>query len=76
VRELKAFRKVWLKPGESEPVRLDLPAGELSYWSAALHHRVLEPGDFDLWIGSDSDASLHQTFRVIGTGASNTSGAQ
>lgn len=66
VRELKAFRKISLGPGETQTVVLDLAADDLSYWSPALHHRVLEPGLFDLWIGGDSSADLHSTFHVIG----------
>jgi beta-glucosidase len=64
VRELKAFRKVTLSPNSTATVALDIPAEELSYWSPALHHRVLEPGVFDLWVGFDSAASLHTTFTV------------
>jgi hypothetical protein len=26
--------------------------------------RVQEPGDFDIWIGGNSDATLHATFKV------------
>ncbi len=68
VRELKSFQKVTLSPGESRTLDFAVPAGELSFWSPALHRRVLEPGVFDVWIGNDSNASLHSTFRVIGSG--------
>ena len=64
VRELKAFRKVVLEPGETQNVTLELPASELVYWSASLHHRVLEPGTFDVWVGDNSTATLHETFNV------------
>lgn len=64
VRELKAFRKVMLGPGESQIVDLSLPSEELSFWSPSLHQRVLEPGTFDLWVGTDSDATLHTTFQL------------
>jgi beta-glucosidase len=66
VRELKGFRKVLLTPNETQTVTFDLPTDDLSYWSPALHHRVLEPGVFDLWIGSDSSADLHSTFHLTG----------
>ena len=69
VRELKAFRKITLAPNASQEVALDLPADQLSYWSPALHRRVLEPGTFDLWVGNDSNASLHSTFQVTGQAA-------
>ncbi len=66
VRELKAFQKVALAPGESRQVTLSVPAEELSFWSAASHRRVLEPGVFDVWVGFDSTATSHATFQVVG----------
>lgn len=67
VRELKAFQKVTLAPGETRIVQLSVPAEELSFWSAATHHRALEPGTFDVWVGADSEATLHGTVEVTGT---------
>jgi beta-glucosidase len=64
IRELKAFRKVWLKPGESRQVQLEIPAKELSYWSSAKRTWVLEKGPYDLWVGDDSTAQLHATFEL------------
>jgi len=69
VRELKAFQKVTLAPGETRIVQLSVPAEELSFWSAATHHRALEPGTFDVWVGADSEATLHGTVEVTGTSA-------
>ena len=66
VRELKAFRKVTVAPNAAASVELDVPADQLSYWSPALHRTVLEPGTFDLWVGTDSDAPLHTTFKITG----------
>ena len=68
VRELKSFQKVTLAPGEARTVDFAVPADELSFWSPALHRRVLEPGVFDVWVGSDSNAPLHSTFHVTGSG--------
>jgi beta-glucosidase len=64
VRELKAFRKLALAPHESKTIQLTVPAEDLSFWSPSLHKRVLEPGTFDLWVGDDSTAKLHETFEV------------
>jgi beta-glucosidase len=63
-RELKGFRKIHLTPGESRVVTLELPASRLSFWSPATQHAATEPGVFDLWVGTDSDAKLHTAFRV------------
>ncbi len=64
VRELKAFRKVTVAPHGTETVELTVKAEEFSYWSAAVHRRVLEPGNFDVWVGTDSAANLHANFTV------------
>ena len=64
VRELKAFQKVTLAPGETRTVEMIVPAEDLSFWSPATHRRALEPGTFDVWVGNDSTASLHTTFEV------------
>jgi beta-glucosidase len=66
VRELKAFRKVILAPGEAKTVQLTVAAEDLSFWSPSLRRRVLEPGTFDVWMGDDSTAKLHGTFEVTG----------
>ncbi len=63
-RELKAFRKVTLAPHATETVTLTLSADDLSFWSASLRRRTLEAGPFDLWIGTDSTATLHSTFNL------------
>jgi beta-glucosidase len=64
VRELKAFAKVHLQPGETKAVALEIPAASLSYWSAARRADVLEPGIFDLWAGDSSAATLHTDFEL------------
>ncbi len=64
VRELKAFRKVTVPANGSQVVELTLKADDLSFWSPAVHHRVLEPGIFDLWVGTDATAKLHTTFNL------------
>jgi beta-glucosidase len=66
VRELKGFQKIALAPGETRTVMFSLAARDLTYWSSALHHDVLEPGTFDVWVGSDSNATLHSTFNLTG----------
>ena len=64
-RELKAFEKVMVPGNSSSTVELTLKAEDLAYWSPALHHRVLEPGTFDVWVGADSAATLHTTFELM-----------
>jgi beta-glucosidase len=64
MRELKAFRKIALAPGETRTVQLTVAAEDLSFWSPSLRKRVVEPGTFDVWMGDNSMAALHGTFEV------------
>ncbi|MBW8749745.1 MAG: fibronectin type III-like domain-contianing protein, partial [Acidobacteria bacterium] len=57
-------QKVWLAPGETKTVALEIPVKELSYWSPVAKKVVLEPGDFDLWAGFDATATEHKSFHV------------
>lgn len=54
VQQLKGFEKVSLKPGESKIVEIKLPMKELALWNENME-QVVEPGDFELQIGSASD---------------------
>lgn len=64
VRELKGFERVTLQPGESRQVRFTLTQAELRYWNAGERDWVLDPSDFDVWIGGDSRAELKTSFTV------------
>ena len=54
VKELKGFSKVWLEPGETKTVSVDLDRSALSFFDAARHEWVAEPGRFDVLVGSSS----------------------
>jgi len=49
IRELKAFRRVSLKPGETKTITLTLGPAALSLINAELR-RVVEPGKFDIMV--------------------------
>ncbi len=51
-KELKGFRKVYLKPGETKKVKLTLSTEDFCYYSNEKSDWVYEDGDFDLLIGS------------------------
>jgi beta-glucosidase len=53
-RELKAFAKVSLEPGESQEVAFELVARDLSYWHPGLHRWVVEGGEFVVEVGASS----------------------
>ncbi len=59
VRQLKGFKRVTLKPGETQTVKFPLGKDELQFWSPQAKEWVVEPATFDVWAGEDSTASLH-----------------
>ena len=63
VRELKGFKKVFLKAGESRRLTFVLTPRELSFWRADMTFGQ-EAGDYRVWAGGDSDAELSGTFTV------------
>jgi beta-glucosidase len=65
VRELKGFRRVTLQPGQKQEVSFKVGREERNYWSAAKNGWVVEPSDFDVWIGNSSSATLHDSFTVV-----------
>lgn len=64
VRELKGFQRITLPAHASKTVRLSLGKSELSYWSSSKRDWVTEPASFDVWVGGNSDATLHSSFVV------------
>ena len=55
VKELKAFSKVFLQPGETRDVVLTIGRDALSFYDEATHAWVAEPGVFEALIGTASD---------------------
>ena len=53
VKELKAFQRVWLEPGESRTVSLAIGPEQLAFWNIDKQF-VVEPGDFEIMVGPDS----------------------
>ena len=53
VKELKGFRRIMLKAGESKQVTFDITEKDLSYYDAE-GRQVFEPGKFDIMLGHDS----------------------
>ncbi len=56
VRELKAFRRISLAPGETKTVQFKIDYNELAFYNRAMR-RVVEPGRFDVFVG-DQKASF------------------
>ncbi|MCI1646784.1 MAG: glycoside hydrolase family 3 C-terminal domain-containing protein [Bacteroides sp.] len=54
VKELKAFSKIALQPGEEKQVSFTLSPDELKYYDDVKKDWVAEPGKFKVYIGSSS----------------------
>lgn len=54
IKELKSFKKVFLKPGRSSKLDFVLPPSAFSFFSEKAGKWVLEPGKFKILIGSSS----------------------
>jgi beta-glucosidase len=64
VRELKAFRRVALRPGESRSVELRIAVRDL--WFIGLDMQpVVEPGTFRVYVGPNSAEGLEASFECI-----------
>jgi beta-glucosidase len=53
VKELKAFRRVSLEPGEDTTVTFRLTPESLRFWNDRME-RVVEPGEFEIMTGANS----------------------
>ncbi len=64
LRELKGFERVTLQPGETRTITFQLGPDELGYWSTSAGKWLQDAAGFDLWVGSDSQATLQASFEV------------
>ena len=61
VRELKAFQRIDLAPGEQLAVQFQLHTDELAFYGRD-NTRIVEAGEFHVWIGGSSDTELRESF--------------
>jgi beta-glucosidase len=64
VRQLEGFRRLALQPGETKTLTFPLGRNELQFWDPQTKQWVVEPSEFDVWAGEDSQASLHADFAI------------
>lgn len=55
VKELKNFKKIWIKSGQTQQVEFTLTTDDLAYWNADMQRRA-EAGEFTVWIAPDSQS--------------------
>ena len=63
VRELKGFKKLHLEAGESKTVEFVIKAEDMAFCRKDMTF-AQEPGEFTVWVGDSSDATLEGQFRV------------
>jgi beta-glucosidase len=59
-KELKGFKKVWLKAGEEQTVSFTIDRTALSFYDDTKGAWIAEPGEFEALIGSSS-TDIHDT---------------
>ncbi len=64
VKELKAFARVRLEPGESRTLTFPIGEAELRFFDRAME-RVVEPGEFTLMVGPSSVELQSVSLRVV-----------
>ncbi|WP_340015636.1 glycoside hydrolase family 3 C-terminal domain-containing protein [Paenibacillus sp. FSL K6-1318] len=68
VKELKAFAKVTLEPGESEVVSFTLNKRSFAYYNVDMKDWHVETGEFEIQVGSSSrDIQVHTRVNVEST---------
>lgn len=63
VKELKGFQRIALKAGEAKTIEFKLTTDDLAFYGRDLVKKA-EKGDFNVWVGGHSNATLKGTFSV------------
>ncbi|HKR23424.1 MAG TPA: glycoside hydrolase family 3 C-terminal domain-containing protein, partial [Pyrinomonadaceae bacterium] len=63
VKELKGFQRVTLQPGEKRRIEFTLGPEHLGFYNAQMKF-VVEPGEFRVMVGSNSQDVIEKTFAV------------
>lgn len=63
VKELKGFQKVFLKAGESRTLNFTLTPADLAFYNSDLKFKS-EPGDFKVFVGTNSASTLEASFEL------------
>jgi len=65
-KELKGFDKVFLQPGESKSVSIELTERDLSFWDINTNDWLAESGEFEVQLGISSDnIKLKKSFNFV-----------
>jgi beta-glucosidase len=64
IKELKGFQKIDLKKGETKTITFELSVEDLKFYNSDLDF-VAEPGEFEVFVGTDSTTELKLKFELL-----------
>jgi len=64
VKELKGFKRIFLKAGETKTIRFTITPGMLQFYNIDMK-KTIEPGTFDVMVGGNSEDLISTSFEVI-----------
>lgn len=64
VKELKGFKKIFLKKGEKKTVDFEISENDLRFYNIDMQF-VAEPGDFNVYVGGSSAGGLKDKFVLV-----------
>jgi beta-glucosidase len=64
LKELKGFQKIAIKKGEKQTITFQITAEDLKFYNSDLQF-VAEPGQFEVFIGGNSNAELKTLFELV-----------
>lgn len=64
LKELKGFQKIAIKKGEKQTVTFKIAQEDLKFYNSDLQF-VAEPGDFEVFIGGNSNTELKEKFKLV-----------
>jgi beta-glucosidase len=69
IKDLRGYRRVALRPGETRTVRFSIPVSSLAYWNEQTHGWVVESAPVKVQVGASSaDIRAEHTIQVTGGG--------
>jgi beta-glucosidase len=63
IKELKAFQKVFLAPGEKKTLRIEVKKDTLGFYDDGMNYH-LENGEFYIYVGTNSEDCLKATIEI------------
>ena len=63
VKELKGFKRIFLKSGESRDINFVITENDLKFYNSGLEY-IYEPGEFDVMVGSNSRDVQTKSFQA------------